>query len=308
MPSEIRAHFGGPQKCNRGTEKVQKRPVNFVRPLRWRTQEDGVPAGFAVPPPRACSAREERNTESTILMGDVSPDYARLKQVEAARIRLVNSIAHELLNPLTPIKIQVQLLSGAGLLAEPERQRAIEIVRFNIAHLERLIRDLNSYARVESGHLTLRRTPVEVGALVESSVQAFEKLAQERGIRLEGVAPAGLVASADAGRITQVLYNLVANALKFTPPGGRVIVEGTRGNAGVVVSAMDTGSGLSPEEIGRLFQPFSQVHDRVVAKERGTGLGLFISKGIVEAHGGKIWAESPGPGKGARFSFSLPSP
>lgn len=258
--------------------------------------------------PRFLLGISEDVTERRHAQAELHSAYARLKEVEATRIQIVNNLAHDLMTPLTPIKIQLHLLSANPPVADSVRHAAIEMVVRNVAHMERLIGDLKDYARIESGHLTLRRASHDLGRMIESYVDTFRKLAEERRIRLEASAAAGLNAEVDMDRITQVLYNLLSNALKFTPAGGRVQVEGTRGDAGVFVSVADTGSGLSPEEIGRLFQPFEQVHDRTAVKERGTGLGLFISKGIVEAHGGKIWAESPGPGKGARFMVSIPAP
>jgi signal transduction histidine kinase len=107
-------------------------------------------------------------------------------------------------------------------------------------------------------------------------------------------------------RIAQVLFNLVSNAVKFTPRGGRIEVRTSLRAGEVVVEVADTGLGLTPEQESRLFQPFSRVHAETHAA-RGTGLGLYITKGIVEQHGGRLWCHSDGPGLGTTFSFSLPA-
>jgi signal transduction histidine kinase len=102
------------------------------------------------------------------------------------------------------------------------------------------------------------------------------------------------------------MYNLLGNSFKFTNKGGSIIVDVHREDANAIVSVQDTGSGLTPDDVGRLFEPFSQVHDVMEKTNAGTGLGLYICRGIVEGHGGKIWVESEGKGKGSRFAFNIP--
>jgi len=136
----------------------------------------------------------------------------------------------------------------------------------------------------------------------------FREPAKQAGITLRAEAPAPIPVDADPGRISQVLVNLISNAIKFTPDGGSVVVEARAISDAARVSVRDNGVGLDPAQIARLFQPFSQVHDAGSRVVGGSGLGLYISRGIIELHGGTIQATSPGRGRGATFSFVLPSP
>jgi signal transduction histidine kinase len=163
--------------------------------------------------------------------------------------------------------------------------------------------------RLEGGELRLSRRPTDLAELCRQAVDTLAPAAAERGVALEAHAPGPLQADLDPGRITQVVYNLVSNALKFTPPGGRVTVRAEASDGSATVSVTDTGAGMGPSQLDRLFRPFSQVHDPASVKraeDKGTGLGLYISKGLVEAHGGSIRADSAGPGQGSTFTFRLP--
>jgi signal transduction histidine kinase len=230
--------------------------------------------------------------------------YALLKEHEALRLRLVNVIAHDLANSLAPVKFHVAILKGDP--DDAEWGLGIAALERSNQHMQRLIADLSDMARLESGQLCLAQRPVDVAALAAAARDAVRPGCGDRGIALELEGGGPLSVNADPDRIAQVLNNLLGNAVKFTPAGGRVTLRMERDGASARLSVADTGFGLSADQVARLFKPFSQVHDPAAIQERGTGLGLYICKGIVEGHGGRIGVDSPGPGKGSVFWFTLP--
>jgi signal transduction histidine kinase len=171
--------------------------------------------------------------------------------------------------------------------------------------MQRLIQDLLDVAAIDAGRLSLERQAEDAAAIVQKLSSMFEHAAAERQIAFRTeVAPDLPAVHGDAGRILQVLANVVGNAVKFTEPGGSVSVAvGSRG-ADVLFSVTDTGPGIPPEHLPHLFDLYW--HARRTARHRGSGYGLAIAKGIVEAHGGRIWAESV-PGSGSTFSFTIPA-
>ncbi|MBI2077857.1 MAG: PAS domain-containing protein [Euryarchaeota archaeon] len=231
----------------------------------------------------------------------------RIKELQESRTRLLNTIAHDLASPLTPIGLQVELLQMSMPQASDKQKKSLEILLRNVAHMQRLVEDLKDLARLEAGQLKIDPKDSELTGIVQKAVDSFHETAKERGLSLAPkIPPSTVPVHADEQRITQVVFNFLTNALKFSPPGGSIAVEMTSDASQATVRVRDQGRGLSPEEIGRLFQPFSQVHDRSQMKEKGTGLGLFICKGLIEKHGGRIWAESQGHGKGSTFAFTIP--
>lgn len=229
----------------------------------------------------------------------------RLAHVDRTRLQFVSTIAHDLASPLRPIRFHVQELR-AGSDAPAERERSLDTIARNLQQLDRLVQDLRDLGRLESGQLALTRRNVDMAQLVRDACESFRDAALQEAIALEVAAEGPAWADVDPERMTQVLYNLLANALKFTPRGGRVAIAAEPRDGSVEVLVHDTGRGLTAEEIGRLFQPFSQIHRPAESRDRGTGLGLFICKGIAEAHGGRIDVESSGHGQGSTFRVTLP--
>lgn len=159
---------------------------------------------------------------------------------------------------------------------------------------------------MQAGHLRIVDARVQLAPLVDGVLQTMAGEARDKGLALESHVPPEAWVRADEDRLVQVLINLVENATQFTPPGGSVRVLASVLPSEVEVEVRDTGVGVAPEVLGRLFQPFAQAEQGVPRTEGGTGLGLFICKGLVEAHGGRIWCTSDGPGKGASFHVTLP--
>ena len=231
----------------------------------------------------------------------------RLKELDRIKTRLINSAAHELGTPLTPIKMQLYMLKAFPDQLNPRQARAVEILDRNVERLTFLVQDMLDVARLESGKMDIRHEPLDVADLVREVNETFFDSASRAGVTMEASAARGLWVHGDVNRLTQVLYNLLTNALKFTRSGGKIVISARQIGNEVVVAVTDTGMGLEKSQINRLFQPFTQVHDPMTVHATGTGLGLYISRGLVSAHGGRIWADSPGLGQGATFAFSLPS-
>lgn len=234
-------------------------------------------------------------------------EIERLEEVNQLKSRIINTSAHEFNTPLTPLLLQARLLSDGTLGPLSDRQRgALLIMERTLDHIARLVRDMLDVARLQDGRLRLQVAPGDLGALALEAAEAFREQARVTGVAIEARSPQKLPVAMDAQRIQQVLFNLLANALRATPPGGRVRVDVAREKDAAVVCVRDTGIGLGPEQVAMLFQPFSQVHADTRREQAGSGLGLFISKGIVDQHGGRLWCESEGPGKGATFYLALP--
>ena len=227
----------------------------------------------------------------------------RLRVQDEFKTQFINTTAHELATALTPIKLHLAMLEKAQ---EPAaRERSLDVIKRNFERLVRMVQDMLETTRLRGRRIEIQRAPVDVARLLRETAESFMPSAAHTGVTMRVDAPPELVANADAQRVHQVVSNLVSNALKFTPAGGRVTLHTHAGREGVTVLVHDTGVGIAPEEADLLFEPFRQLQ---AGEERGgTGLGLHISKQIVELHGGAIWCESEGRERGATFGFSLPT-
>jgi two-component system, sensor histidine kinase and response regulator len=218
-----------------------------------------------------------------------------------ARDEVLAAVSHDLRNPLGTIHTSAALLLDVELSGEA-RRRQLQIIRRTAERMNRLIQDLLDVARIESGFFAIEPRPVPVTALMHEAVEQFRHLADEKTIRFEHeVAEADLHVHADRGRVLQVVSNLVGNALKFTPEGGHVRLGAVRTDRGVRFTVTDTGPGIEPQHLPRIFDRFWQGG----GASAGAGLGLAIAKGIVQSHGGEIWAENTE--QGAAFHFTLPA-
>ena len=226
-----------------------------------------------------------------------------LAETHKQRLLLVRMVAHDLANTVSPLRLQGAILETAGSLQQ--RHKVREVIERAVAKVTRLANDLSTMAKLESGDLKVQLQPADLAESVRQACEAQRPAFDAKGVALECSAAGGMAANLDKERINQVLDNLLSNALKFTPAGGRVTVTALAEPDAWMVRVADTGLGLTPEQTSRLFQAFSRVHDPGVAE--GTGLGLFISKGLIDHHHGAIGVESPGPGKGATFWIRLPA-
>ena len=228
----------------------------------------------------------------------------QLEQVELMRRQLIGDVAHELRTPLTSIKGYMEGLVDGVLPPTPETYNQIHR---EADRLSRLVDDLQELSRVESMAYALEIRPVAIDGLVQTTVKRLSPQAIAKHITLNSQLPAGLPPiRADEDRITQVLVNLVANAIQYTPEGGHVTISAARHADEVHISVMDTGIGIPPEHLANLYTRFYRV-DKSRSRNAGggSGIGLTIARHLVEAHGGRIWAESKGDGQGSTFTFSL---
>jgi signal transduction histidine kinase len=219
----------------------------------------------------------------------------------AARDELMGIVAHDLRSPLGSITMRAALLQrDAG--SEKVRHQAESIEKVTL-RMEYLIRTMLDVATMEAGRFSMIPGRCDVPDLLRESVELFEPLAVAKQVRLEQrIGEPGLAVHADRERVLQVLSNLLGNALKFTPPGGHVTLAVEREDGEARFTVADSGPGITREHLEHVFDRFWR-HEH--AGKKGTGLGLFIARGIIDAHGGRIWAESD-PGHGARFYFTLP--
>jgi signal transduction histidine kinase len=219
-------------------------------------------------------------------------------------------MSHELRTPLNAIIGFSQVLQEKyfGDLNEKQAEYVSDILESG-QHLLSLINDILDLSKIEAGKMELELSNVKIRELLENSLVMVKEKALVHGINLN-VHSTGdledLEIMADGRRLRQVMFNLLSNATKFTPDGGAITVEGRKKGKEFIISISDTGIGIASEEQGKIFNEFYQASGDMKDKTPGTGLGLPITKRIVEMHGGRIWVESEGLGKGSRFTFTLP--
>ena len=234
-------------------------------------------------------------------------EVVRLREATQYKSTFLNMAAHELATPLTPLQLQMaMLLETPAAKADPDTYRLLDR---NIRRLSLLVQDLLDAARLQSGKLRITAVRTDAAQAAQDAVRSFAAKARADGVRLELAAGGPCHVHADPIRLDQVLLNLIHNAVKFTPAGGLVRVDARSEGDEVIVEVQDTGLGMREEQLRRLFEPFGQVHaldERPDKARTGTGLGLYIAKGIVEEHGGQLAASSPGPGLGSTFRVTLP--
>jgi len=222
-----------------------------------------------------------------------------------AREHMLAVVSHELRNPLGAISMAASIVErGLDSAARAEHARASSVIERACGRMNRLIGDLGDLASIDGGRLSLKRAELAADRIVEDAVEAVRAAAQDAEIDLSSVPAAEpLFVLADHDRLQQVLVNLLSNAIRVTPPGGRVWVRHRRRGEAVVFSVSDTGPGIAREQQARIFEAYWRGSD---VRYKGSGLGLSIANGILAAHGGRLWVVSR-PGRGATFRFSLPS-
>ncbi len=261
----------------------------YTAPTR---NENGTPVGFVAlyldPSDREQAQRQAEEIEE-------------LRGADALKTTFLSTAAHELGTPLTPLKLQLKTLRYT---ATEQQKSGFEMLERNVLRMERLVRDILDAAKLESRRLAIEKREVDVADVVRGVEEIFSETAKEKGVRLQSQAEPAII-EGDAIRLDQVLTNLVSNALKFTPEGGEIQVSSQATGSGVVLRVRDTGAGMTPEQVKDVFGAFTQFHRKETGAHIGTGLGMFISKGIVQAHGGRIECQST-PGAGTTFSIHLP--
>jgi signal transduction histidine kinase len=223
---------------------------------------------------------------------------SRLEAGEEQRRRLLADVSHELRTPLSVVQGNLEALVDG---VHPADEAHLVAILDETKVLSRLVEDLRTLSLAESGALALHRETIDVGALIRETVESFASQAEPAGVSLEADVSSGLPqADADPVRAREILTNLVANALRYTPRGGRVTVTARPDGASLAIDVQDTGAGIAPDRVGRIFDRFYKSPE-----SRGAGLGLAIAKQLVEAHGGQISATSV-LGQGTDIRFTLP--
>ena len=231
---------------------------------------------------------------------DVSDAAVRSKDV------FLSTLSHEIRNPLAALISAVQLMRMTERLT-PEIEHSIEIIERQTRVMHRLIDDLLDVSRVGAGKVKIQKREVELREVIDRALESAGPAVQERRHRLEVLLPSKpIVIEADAERIVQVFVNLIVNAAKYTPEGGRIWIKATVEGDEAVVSVEDTGIGITPEMLPRIFDLFTQVESSQPHAQGGLGIGLSLVKSLVTLHGGSVQVRSDGPGKGSEFSVRLP--
>jgi PAS domain S-box-containing protein len=229
-----------------------------------------------------------------------------LRDADRNKNEFLGMLSHELRNPLAPIRNSLYVLDHVDPTSQ-QAQRAKEVANRQIAHLTRLVDDLLDVTRIARGKFGLRRTLLDLGALARRTAEDHRALIEERQVALAlEVQDQPVVVKGDETRLAEVLGNLLHNAAKFTHVGGRVTLTVAEEQGKAVIHVSDTGSGIAPEVLPTIFEPFTQAKQTLARSEGGLGLGLALVKGLVEMHGGSVSAASDGLGKGATFTITLP--
>lgn len=278
-------------------------------PLGVRGALLGVLLLLSTDPHRRYGPEDLRLAEALAYRAALALDNARLHQVaqQAIQVRddVLSIVAHDLRNPLNTARLAVGALTRNLPEEGPARvgRKTAETISRSINRADHLIQDLLDVARIDAGRLAVEQGAVSSQALASDVAESFAPLVADASLELHVAVPAEQpVVLVDRERILQVFANLIGNAIKFTPPGGHIFVTAEPCGDALCFSVTDTGPGIPPEHLPHLFDRFWQARR---ADRRGSGLGLPIARGIVEAHGGRIWAESR-PGHGSTFSFTVP--
>ena len=223
------------------------------------------------------------------------------RQIEDARRRLIAAVSHDLRTPLASLRLLVESIDD-GVATGETRERYLRETRTHVELLTRLIDDLFELSRIEAGDISWTMRQVELGELIGDTVAAMRAPAEARGVAISTELPSReVVALANAEKVQRVLFNLIQNAIRHTPADGSVTVRASLGAEGVEVEVADEGAGIPAGQGERVFEAFYRGEE--AGEEEGAGLGLAISRAIVEAHGGRIWLEEATPGIRVRFTL-----
>jgi signal transduction histidine kinase len=239
--------------------------------------------------------------------GELQTANEKLKKLDQIKDEFISIASHDLRSPMATVKNYIWLARSELGKAAPKAKKDLDIALESTEHGISLVADMLDVSRIEAGRIELNTEKLDLKRETELIVDELQKQASDKKISLSADVSDGLIVNADKERIHQVLTNLTGNAIKFTPPNGKVIITGSKKEKMIEISISDTGIGIKKEDLGKLFTKFGKLENGTsVPSSQGTGLGLFISKNMVELSGGKIWVEST-PGKGSKFNFTLPS-
>ena len=251
--------------------------------------------------------------DNALLYNEVKETNKKLRALDRLKDEFVSLASHELRTPMTAIKSYLWLFleDSKNTLSEKQR-RYLERAYSSTDRLINLVNDMLNVSRIESGRMVLDPQLSDLAKIVQDVIGEILPAAQKQEVEMTYKAGNSQMPSVfvDINKIKQVLINLIGNSVKFTPPGGKIIVSVSVQDNMIITSVTDTGKGVSKEDLPKLFQKFGIIESNYLVKQniQGTGLGLYISKSIVELHGGKMWVQSDGKDRGSTFSFGLPIP
>ncbi|HSK00527.1 MAG TPA: ATP-binding protein, partial [Kofleriaceae bacterium] len=251
---------------------------------------------------RQAAARLASELDAARHEAELARDAAQ--RANRAKDEFLAMLGHELRNPLAPIFTALELLRVRGVAATSARE--CEVIERQARHLAGLVEDLLDVSRITSGKIELRREPTDLADVLAKAIETASPLLEKHRHELRVAVPPGLVVHGDPARLTQVFANLLTNAAKYTDPGGRITIEARREAAHLVVEISDTGRGIAPEMLPRLFDLFVQEPQNLDRAQGGLGLGLAIVKSLVAMHGGSVEARSEGHLRGSTFAVRLP--
>lgn len=275
--------------------------------FRFRRRDGEYRWMRSVAVPRLTAAGEWLgHTGCTFDVHDARVAADALRLADRRKDEFLATLAHELRNPLAPVRNALYLMRAAPADATVAAS-ARAVIERNVEQMVRLVDDLLDVSRITTGKLALKREPVELGAVVALALEAAMPLVRARGhhVNVE-LPPGGVSIDADATRLVQVFLNLLGNAAKFTGDGGHIDLSVALADGGIVATVRDDGIGIAPEMIGRIFEMFVQADRSLERTNAGLGVGLSLSRRLVELHGGTLEAKSAGPGRGAEFIVRLP--
>jgi signal transduction histidine kinase len=254
---------------------------------------------------RAGTLLKDRERERDERVSRADAARAEAEAADRAKDEFMAMLGHELRNPLAPALTALHLVKQRG---GQYAQRECDIVERQVRHLARLVDDLLDVSRLRRGIIQLRRERVTVADVIERAIEMAGPLVEERAQHLVVEVPPGLIIDGDAERLAQVFTNLIANAAKYTEPGGHITVNAHQAGGWAVIQCVDDGMGISEDLLPRVFDLFVQGERGLDRRQGGLGLGLGVAKTLVESHGGRIDAMSAGPGEGSTFTVMLPMP
>jgi signal transduction histidine kinase len=264
---------------------------------RRRERAGGPRSDWAVIP-----MRQRNEYENEILR-------ARRLAEEAVRAKdqFLSLVSHELRSPLSAILGWASILARADVDAEKTR-RGLDAIERNARLQVKLVNDMLDHARLATGKLRVELSPIDAREVMQTVLEGIHPSAQAKGVAVDSdIGSGSMLLSGDAERLQQVLWNMASNAVKFTPPQGRVHAAMRRANGWIEIEVSDTGKGIAADFLPYVFESFRQEEGRVSRAEGGLGLGMSITRQLVELHGGSICAASPGPGQGSTFTLRLPA-
>ena len=233
-------------------------------------------------------------------------DVSELRRLQRIRTEFIDNLSHELRTPLTTVSLLVETLAAEADALPPRAAERVAKIEVETGHLVQMVNELMDLSRIESGIVTAQLDDIDLGRLALTTGDRLRLFAERHGVTLEVSAPSAVpLVRGDRERLGQALVNLLHNAVKFSPPGSVVTVGVTSSETEVVVTVADHGPGIPRAAMPRIFERFYKADRARTRGAGGTGLGLSIARHIVEAHGGRIWAESE-EGAGSTFSFAIP--